>query len=167
MIRWSFLFLTLVLAAGCVATEPKQETVPVSADEMEETRKEYEHLQSQIAAKDRQISELEGTLAEIERLAGKDSRSGADSDEDALRKLAEQAGKLAARIKELEQEIGATSEEAQKAAERLLVEAQLFERDNPTEAKSIIATKYKAVFERYPLTKAAKEAKKRYEELSE
>ena len=71
------------------------------------------------------------------------------------------------RIKKLEQELNATSKEAEQAAARMLVEARCFERDNPTEAKSIITAKYKAVFEKYPRTKAAKEARKRCEELSE
>ena len=46
MTKWSLLFLALALVGGCAATEPEKETVPASSSEIQETKKEYEHLTS-------------------------------------------------------------------------------------------------------------------------
>lgn len=166
MWRFALLLSVMVLAAGCVATEPKAETVSASQEDVKRAEKTLERCESEIAIKDRQITELQQALAEIQRATGKSSNSGEENDIEDLRRLNRQAAELAAKIDKLGHEIKATSKEAQEAAARLLLEAKCFERDNPTEAKSIVAAKYKAVVERYPLTEAAKEAGKRYEELS-
>lgn len=167
MEKLGFIMTMLVLAAGCATVEPEAETVGASQEEIREAEKTLKHCESEIAVRDRRIAELEETLAEIEKIVGKNGGPGEDSDTDDLKKLSEQAAEVAERIKKLEQELNATSKEAEQAAARMLVEARCFERDNPTEAKSIITAKYKAVFEKYPRTKAAKEARKRCEELSE
>jgi hypothetical protein len=57
------------------------------------------------------------------------------------------------------------SEAQEMAASKLLAEAESFDRANQYEDKEIVAEKYKKVFEKCPNTKAAKEAKKKYEEV--
>jgi hypothetical protein len=57
------------------------------------------------------------------------------------------------------------TEEQEVAASKLLAEAEAFDQANPYEDKEIVAEKYKEVFEKYPNTKAAKEAKEKYEEV--
>jgi TolA-binding protein len=157
------LLSALVLAAGCAASEPRVETVNASAKDIEDAHKALKHCESEIAIRNRQIAEIQEALAETRKGVEK----GGESQEiEALRELSRQAAELAERIKELERDTGATSREAEEAAERLLLEAKCFERDNPTESKKIISSKYEAVFERYPHTKAAQEARKRCDDLS-
>ena len=50
-------------------------------------------------------------------------------------------------------------------ASRLLGQARNFEGANPYEEKEVIASKYREVFEKYPGTEAAKDAKEAYEEV--
>jgi hypothetical protein len=57
------------------------------------------------------------------------------------------------------------TEEQETAASKLLADAKAFDQTNPYDPKEKIAEKYKEVIEKYPDTKAAKEAKEKYEEI--
>jgi len=57
------------------------------------------------------------------------------------------------------------TDEQELAASKLLADAKAFDQTNPYDPKEKIAEKYKEVIEKYPDTKAAKEAKEKYEEI--
>jgi septal ring factor EnvC (AmiA/AmiB activator) len=162
MTRLIYPVLLVLMAAACTAVDHSPKMPP---EEVKAKLKEADYLKSQIAAKDMKIIEEEKTTAEIRREIDK-IHSNCEKLSDRIDKKLVEAEKLMAEIRDLNRKLGPPSPEDEKAAEKLLLEARYFQRDNPTEAKPVIASKYKLVFDRFPRTKAAKEARKVYELLS-
>lgn len=162
MTKWICPVLFVLLTVSCTAVD--HNTVKLTPEEEKIQLKKAEHLKSQIAAKDIKIIEEEKSTSEIRQNLADVHENCEELSEQIDEKLAE-AEKIMDEIRELNKKLGPPSAEDEAAAEKLLLEAKYFQKQNPTEAKTVIASKYKVVFERYSRTKAAKEAREIYEKL--
>jgi uncharacterized coiled-coil DUF342 family protein len=153
----------LLLVAACASTE--KEEPELTSEQKKQLTQELEYYEGQkvtkaAEAEDAKVeteevrAELEAVRRERENIS---RQIGAKIDE---------AKKLMEEIKKLSKELDPVTAEEEAAAEKLLLEAKFFQRDNPTEAASVFAAKYKLVIDRHPRTKAAQEAKKLYDELT-
>lgn len=163
MTKWICPVLFALLLASCTAVD--HNTVKLTPEEEKIQLKKAEHLKSQIAAKDIIIIEEEKTTNEIRQELADVHSNCEELSEKIGQKLAE-ADKIMKEIRELNQKLGPPSAQDEAAAEKLLLEAKYFQKQNPTEAKTVIASKYMNVFKRYSRTKAAKEAREIYDRLT-
>jgi peptidoglycan hydrolase CwlO-like protein len=168
MTRLLWLTLLTLLLAACTAVSHKEKegSVKLTPEQVKEEQQKADYLKSQIAAKDVKIDsaeeEAQNAEQELETLRAKRATLSREREE----KLKE-LERLLAEAKELAGKLREPTAEEEDTARELLLKAEFFERDNPTEARSIVASKYKDVFERHPRTKAAGEAKARYDHLTE
>ena len=154
--------LLLLMASACTVVSHKEEGDRLTAAEKQKVDKKLSYLEGQIAASDIKIVNARDKAEESRRQIDAIRREREDLSKEIEARL-EAAEKLMEQAKELTRKLRPPTEEEEVAAERLLLVAKCFQRDNPTEDNSVIAAKYKVVFERYPKTKAAKEASKTYD----
>ena len=160
-----WLILLAVLISACTA--PERDNAPkLTPEELKEKQQMLEYIESQKAVTAAKIEgakqEAQEAEKELDRL-----RSERDDISRRIEEKLEKAEKLMADAKELARKLGPVPPEDEAAAEKLLLEARYFQRDNPSEAKSVIKAKYQKVVESYPRTKAAAEARKVCESLGE
>jgi len=159
----SITMLALLLSA-CTAVSHNK-TTELSPEEKIKIAKEKDYLQQQISSKDKELLEVESEKEALETKIKNIRKESEQIDKELDKRLAA-AQKLLAEAQELASKLRPPTEEDETAAEKLLLEAEFFQRQNPTEPKSVVASKYKLVCEHYSRTKAAKKAKEILDKLS-
>ena len=154
----------IILLSACTIAD-HNETPEMTQEEIRQKKKERDEIKQQLAEKDKQLLKVKEDRETLEKEIEKTRRERDDITKELDERL-KNAQKLMEEAQELARKLRPPTEEEEKAAEKLLLEAQYFQKDNPTEAKSVVAAKYMLVYKKYPRTKAAKLAEKMFKELS-
>lgn len=163
--KHSWLILLALLVSACTPPQ-RDDAAKLTPQQLKEKQQMLEYLDSQKAVTAAKIEGAKQDAQEAEEELEK-LREERDDISRKIEEKLEKAEKLMADAKELARKLGPVSAEDEAAAEKLLLEARYFQRDNPTEAKSVIRAKYEKVFETYPRTKAAAQAREVCEQLQE
>lgn len=150
----------LLFASACAATGEMGKAM-LTPEEIEQLEADLGHIEGELTveSEEAQSRKLKVSEAKLELEKVREEKQALTEDYNQLNSKLEETENL---IKELARKLGPPTAEKELAARKLLLVAKHFQRQNPTEARSVVAAKYKEVFEKHPGTKAAKEARRIY-----